>query len=145
MWWLGSLMANEVSNVLRRRVAERAFRVCEYFLVHEDDLYRGCEVNHILSLKHGGPPTEDNLALIRRQGDPKRVVGRSGNPASTIPSDRVSKACFRSSPNSRRSASPAKQSPTVSWWGLKGTTKSVHVLKRAPIIGLMGYLDMANS
>lgn len=56
-------MASEVSDSLRRRVAERAYCVCEYCLVHEDDLYHGCEVDHIRSLKHGGPTTEENLAF----------------------------------------------------------------------------------
>ena len=56
-------MAGEVSDSLRRRVAERADRLCEYCLVHEDDLFHGCEVDHVRSLKHGGPTTEDNLAF----------------------------------------------------------------------------------
>ena len=56
-------MASEVSDALRHRVAERAYRVCEYCLVHEDDLYHGCEVDYIHSLKHGGPTRADNLAF----------------------------------------------------------------------------------
>jgi hypothetical protein len=30
--------------------------------VHEEDVYHGCEVDHILSVKHGGLTTAENLA-----------------------------------------------------------------------------------
>lgn len=40
----------------------RAERLCEYCLIHEDDTFYGCEVDHIVSEKHGGPTREDNLA-----------------------------------------------------------------------------------
>ncbi len=56
-------MGSEVNEALRRRVAERAYRVCEYCLVHEEDVYHGCEVDHIRSVKHGGLTVEENLAL----------------------------------------------------------------------------------
>ena len=55
-------MSNEVSAALRRLVADRAYRVCEYCLVHEEDVYHGCEVDHILSVKHGGLTLAENLA-----------------------------------------------------------------------------------
>ena len=48
---------------LRRRVVARADRRCEYCLIHEDDTFFGCEVDHIISIKHGGPTEEQNLAL----------------------------------------------------------------------------------
>jgi hypothetical protein len=47
---------------LRRLVAMRAERLCEYCLIHEEDTFYGCEVDHIISEKHGGPTREDNLA-----------------------------------------------------------------------------------
>jgi len=47
---------------LRRFVAERAQYFCEYCLIHESDTYLGCEIDHIISLKHGGTTDEDNLA-----------------------------------------------------------------------------------
>lgn len=40
----------------------RAEWLCEYCLVHEEDTYFGCEVDHIISEKHDGPTREDNLA-----------------------------------------------------------------------------------
>ncbi len=56
-------MSSEVGDALRRLVADRAWRVCEYCLVHEDDLYHGCEVDQVVSRKHGGTTTADNLAF----------------------------------------------------------------------------------
>lgn len=75
-------MAGDVSEALRVRVAERAYRVCEYCLVHEDDLYHGCEVDHIVSVKHGGPTTEENLAFAcfhcnRHKGSDLGSIGRN--------------------------------------------------------------------
>src|SRR5947208_9768365 len=35
------LMASHVSERLRRQVAERAYHVCEYCLIHEDDTFWG--------------------------------------------------------------------------------------------------------
>jgi HNH endonuclease len=40
----------------------RARRICEYCLVHEDDTFFGCEIDHIIAEKHGGPTQADNLA-----------------------------------------------------------------------------------
>lgn len=48
---------------LRRQVVARAKRLCEYCLIHEEDTFFGCEVDHIISQKHGGPTEEHNLAL----------------------------------------------------------------------------------
>jgi 5-methylcytosine-specific restriction endonuclease McrA len=47
---------------VRALVRERAKRCCEYCLVHEDDVYFGCQVDHIISKKHGGKTEADNLA-----------------------------------------------------------------------------------
>ncbi len=55
-------MASDVSERLRRQVAERAYHVCEYCLIHEDDTFWGCQVDHIISRKHGGPTEPANLA-----------------------------------------------------------------------------------
>lgn len=51
-----------ISASLRRLVVERANHLCEYCLIHENDTYFGCEVDHIISEKHHGPTTEENLA-----------------------------------------------------------------------------------
>ena len=51
-----------ISADLRQQVAERANGQCEYCLIHEDDTYFGCQVDHIISEKHDGPTTLDNLA-----------------------------------------------------------------------------------
>lgn len=56
-------MANTyVPADLRRLVARRADFLCEYCLIHESDTFFGCEVDHILSEKHGGPTQEHNLS-----------------------------------------------------------------------------------
>jgi hypothetical protein len=55
--------SSTIGKSLRWLVATRADRLCEYCLIHEDDTFFGCEVDHIISLKHGGPTEEDNLAF----------------------------------------------------------------------------------
>ena len=55
-------MGTDISESLRRQVAERAYYVCEYCLIHEDDTFWGCEVDHIISRKHGGSSEAGNLA-----------------------------------------------------------------------------------
>lgn len=55
-------MTSYVSDELRRLVANRAERLCEYCLIHEDDTFFGCEIDHIVSLKHSGPAEAMNLA-----------------------------------------------------------------------------------
>jgi hypothetical protein len=52
-----------ISVELRRLVATRADRICEYCLIHEDDTVFGCQVDHIIGEKHGGPTIADNLAF----------------------------------------------------------------------------------
>ncbi len=55
-------MTSYVSVELRRLVTARAEGLCEYCLIHEDDTYLGCQVDHIIAEKHGGPTQQDNLA-----------------------------------------------------------------------------------
>jgi|DewCreStandDraft_4_1066084.scaffolds.fasta_scaffold222393_2 hypothetical protein len=55
-------MSTDVTGRLRQLVAERAYHVCEYCLVHEDDTFWGFEADHIISRKHGGATTSENLA-----------------------------------------------------------------------------------
>lgn len=55
-------MSNYVSEDLRRLVALRAEFLCEYCLIHEDNTFYGCQVDHIISVKHGGPTEPSNLA-----------------------------------------------------------------------------------
>ena len=51
-----------VPAALRQLVKTRAKGLCEYCLIHEEDTYFGCQVDHIISEKHGGSTHEDNLA-----------------------------------------------------------------------------------
>ncbi len=55
-------MSGYVSAELRRFVQLRARDVCEYCLIHHSDTYLGCQVDHVISEKHGGLTIEDNLA-----------------------------------------------------------------------------------
>jgi hypothetical protein len=55
-------MSSYIGAELRRLVETRAGARCEYCLIHEADTYSGCEVDHIISEKHGGPTAAENLA-----------------------------------------------------------------------------------
>jgi hypothetical protein len=55
-------MSTDISELLRHQVVERAYHVCEYCLLHEDDTFWGCEIDHIISRKHDGATEAGNLA-----------------------------------------------------------------------------------
>ena len=75
-------MSRAVSERLRRLVADRAYHVCEYCLIHEDDAFWGCEVDHVISRKHGGASELANLAWAcafcnsRKGSDLATLVGQ---------------------------------------------------------------------
>jgi hypothetical protein len=50
-----------ISVQLRQLVIKRADRICEYCLVSASDRSSGCQVDHIISVKHGGDSTAENL------------------------------------------------------------------------------------
>lgn len=54
-------MTSYVSAELRRLIAERANRLCEYCLIHESDTFLGCQVDHVISEKHEGATVAENL------------------------------------------------------------------------------------
>jgi HNH endonuclease len=56
-------MNDRIGDEVRSLVATRAGRCCEYCLIHEDDTFLGCEVDHIISLKHAGTDDPSNLAF----------------------------------------------------------------------------------
>ena len=56
-------MSRYVSARLRRLVRDRSAGLCEYCLIHEQDTFLGCQVEHIISEKHGGQTLETNLAF----------------------------------------------------------------------------------
>jgi hypothetical protein len=55
-------MTDYVSVALRRLVATRALGLCEYCLIHEDDTFFGCQIEHVIARKHGGATAPENLA-----------------------------------------------------------------------------------
>lgn len=54
-------MTSYVSADLRRLVESRANLLCEYCLIHQDDTYLGCQIDHIIAEKHGGRTNPENL------------------------------------------------------------------------------------
>jgi 5-methylcytosine-specific restriction endonuclease McrA len=51
-----------IPDTLRQLVASRTDYLCEYCLIAEADTFVGCQVDHIISLKHDGETTAANLA-----------------------------------------------------------------------------------
>lgn len=75
-----------ISATLRRQFRERAQNRCEYCQIHEEETEFGCEVDHILSEKHGGSTVVENLALAcffcnRNKGSDIGSVRSSDDPA----------------------------------------------------------------
>jgi hypothetical protein len=56
-------VADDLSLALRREIRQRAGHRCEYCRMTEAELLAGCEVDHIISRKHGGLTDSANLAL----------------------------------------------------------------------------------
>ena len=56
-------MRDSVGRALRRQVSERAHARCEYCRTPEWILLAGCEVDHVISRKHGGITDASNLAF----------------------------------------------------------------------------------
>ena len=50
-----------ISIQLRKLIIERADSICEYCLISASDRSSGCQVDHIISVKHGGDTTPENL------------------------------------------------------------------------------------
>ena len=72
-------MTSYVSAGLRREVAARAVGICEYCLIHESDTYLGCQVDHVLSEKHGGATDSSNLAYACTCYGKGKGIGGQGN------------------------------------------------------------------
>src|SRR5438093_12047207 len=54
-----------ITAEMRRFVVARAEGICEYCLIAESDTFLGCAVDHIISEKHGGSTTKENLSYAR--------------------------------------------------------------------------------
>ena len=83
-------MGRYISAELRRFIPERAGGLCEYCLIHEDDTFFGCQVDHIVSEKHGGLTVEENLAYACAFCN--RHKGRRGSAAGRLPRGRGRRA-----------------------------------------------------
>ncbi len=56
-------MSRYVNEILSAAVLARAGDRCEYCRISVKDTYFGAEIDHIISIKHGGLTEESNLAL----------------------------------------------------------------------------------
>ena len=56
-------MSAAIPSAMRLLVAERAEWRCEYCLLHNDDSFTPHQIDHIISRKHGGDSSSENLAL----------------------------------------------------------------------------------
>ena len=56
-------MSQKIPEALRLATAKRANSCCEYCRISNIDSYYGFQVDHIISRKHGGKTTLNNLAL----------------------------------------------------------------------------------
>lgn len=56
-------MSNHVSREVRDLVAERAGEICEYCLIAQEDAYFRHQIEHVISIKHGGSSDPNNLAF----------------------------------------------------------------------------------
>ena len=55
-------MSRYISDKKKKLVVKRAKNRCEYCLIHEDDTFFSCQIDHIISVKHGGDNEDTNLA-----------------------------------------------------------------------------------
>jgi len=55
-------MKKRLSPQVRQAVSDRAKGSCEYCQIHQDDLFLAFEIDHIISVKHGGGDEFENLA-----------------------------------------------------------------------------------
>ena len=82
-------MARWINAELRQTIADRANHLCEYCLIAKADTFYGCQVDHIISLKHGGSSELDNLAYAcascnRAKGSDVGSISTSGVAADGI-------------------------------------------------------------
>jgi hypothetical protein len=56
-------MSRYIPDVLRNLVAQRARFCCEYCRLPDDRSFFAFHIDHVISLKHGGKTTADNLAF----------------------------------------------------------------------------------
>lgn len=76
-------MTRYISSELRHLVANRADSLCEYCLISGADGL-GFQIDHIISVKHGGSTTPDNLAYaciycnLQKGSDLGSIIWRTG-------------------------------------------------------------------
>ena len=98
-------MARWISAELRQAIADRASLLCEYCLIAEADTFYGCEVDHIISLKHGGSSEPENLAYARAfcnraKGSEIGSISTSGEFENIVTDDLAAISTLRDDPQS---------------------------------------------
>ncbi|MFO7599393.1 MAG: HNH endonuclease signature motif containing protein [Candidatus Desulfacyla sp.] len=80
-------MSSYISEHLRQVVALRADHLCEYCLIHGQDTFFGCEVDHIISQKHGGLTESDNNDILQQHRPERfyRPIGQTGRRCKHFP------------------------------------------------------------
>jgi len=53
---------SKITKAKRSKIAIRARHRCEYYCLHEEDLFLSFELDHIIAIKHGGSHDLENLA-----------------------------------------------------------------------------------
>jgi HNH endonuclease len=56
-------MSRHIPDILRLFVKQRANNRCEYCRINQEDFFFPFEINHVLSVRHGGFTISENLAL----------------------------------------------------------------------------------
>ncbi|OLT62129.1 HNH endonuclease [Moorena bouillonii] len=73
-----------MTKELKRLVSQRAKSLCEYCLISEQDS-GGCQFDHIISVKHGGETSAENLAYaclycnLNKGTDLGSIIWRTGD------------------------------------------------------------------
>ncbi len=55
-------MSRYINESSRKFIRKRADYKCEYCLICEDDTFFSCQIDHVISIKHGGSNEHENLA-----------------------------------------------------------------------------------
>lgn len=73
-----------ITKELKQLVSQRADFLCEYCLISEEDS-GGCQFDHVISVKHGGETTAENLAYaclycnLNKGTDLGSIIWRTGD------------------------------------------------------------------
>ena len=70
---------------IRREIRQRANQLCEYCLIHEDDVILPHEPEHIIAAKHDGPATTNRRGHAYEEQYPACRPESDQGPSASIP------------------------------------------------------------